>query len=293
MDRLICSLPALALQWFTLQYKVLLQLLYAHRMERPQRVKVLESAGWIILLYGLILLMCPSIAHARTIIFAGQEWTIRSGTGGPGANHWSDSTESVWVDKEGLHLKIRKIDNVWHCAEVTSVLPTRYGMHRFYVASRIDLLDKNVVASPFLYKDDSHEVDIEFSRWQKASGNNAQYVVQPYNASGNIHRFETKLKRARSTHYFDWEPGSIHFNSFRGHTAEPRRKRFLLQEWTYTGGDNPPQDDELRIHINLWLVNGKPPSDGKEVEFVLKSADLPGPTLGSPGAADGKTENRR
>jgi len=240
------------------------------------------------LLFGLIVVMCPSVAHAKIIAFAGQEWTVRSGSGGPGPNQWSASEESVWVDEKGLHLKIRNIGGVWHCAEITSVLPARYGVHRFYMGSRIDHLDKNVVASPFLYKDDSREVDIEFSRWQKASGNNTQYVVQPYHRSGNIHRFEAKLRRGQSTHYFDWGPSSIHFKSFRGHHAEPHRKRFLIQEWNYTGADNPAENDGLRIHINLWLVRGQPPSDGKEVEFIVTNADLPGAAPGSADAANRK-----
>ncbi len=259
---------------------------------RPQRPEKYRQVCWHVLLCGLVLALCPNPAHARTLTFAGLEWNVRSGTGGPGPNHWSDSPESVWVDKDGLHLKIRKIDGVWHCAEVTSLLPTRHGVHRFYVASRIDRLDKYVVASPFLYKDDSHEVDIEFSRWGKSSGNNAQYVVQPYHASGNMLRFEAKSRRARSTHYFDWEPGSIHFKSFRGHRKEPRGKRLLLQEWTYRGGDNPTESEGLRVHINLWLIKGKPPANGKAVEFVLKGAELPSPVVESPDVPGANTANK-
>lgn len=231
-----------------------------------------RAAGRLSLLCVLVLGM--SIAHARTISFAGQEWIVRSGTGGPGPNQWSDSAESVWVDRDGLHLKIRNIDGVWHCAEVTSERPTRYGVHRFYVASRIDLLDRNVVASPFLYKDDSHEVDIEFSRWQKMSGEDAQYVVQPSH-DGNLHRFRSQLEQPFSTHSFDWQRDSIHFKSFVGHAEEPSEKPFFIQEWTYEGADNPAESEGLRIHINLWLIKGEPPSDRKEVEFLLKDADLP------------------
>jgi hypothetical protein len=243
------------------------------------------------LLCGFPLVMSSAVAGARTIDFAGHAWNVRSGSGGPGPNQWSDSAESVWVDKEGLHLKIRNIGGIWHCAEVTSVLPTRYGVHRFYVASCVDRLDKNVVASPFLYKDDSHEIDIEFSQWQKTSGNNAQYVVQPYTVSGNTHRFEAGFGGAQSTHYFDWEAGSIRFKSFRGHSAEPRGRRFLIQEWTYTGENNPAEREELRIHINLWLIKGVPPSNEKEVEFVVRDADLPGPTSG-PGRAVSRNMGR-
>jgi hypothetical protein len=35
---------------------------------------------------------------SRTITFAGRSWEVKSGTGGPGPNNWSDSASSVWVD---------------------------------------------------------------------------------------------------------------------------------------------------------------------------------------------------
>lgn len=248
-------------------------------MDKTARNPFKSVFWWIALVCGVILIARPHSASARTITFAGQEWTVRSGSGGPGPNQWSDSAESVWVDAEGVHLKIRKIKDTWHCAEVLSVLPTRYGMHRFYIASRVDLLDKNVVASPFLYKDDTHEVDIEFSRWQKTSDINAQYVVQPFYTPGNITRFEATLQGTQSTHYFDWSPGSIHFKSFQGHAPEPLKKSALIREWTYEGHNNPLEKEELRVHINLWLIGGKAPSNGQEVEFTVKNADLPGPCV--------------
>ena len=224
-----------------------------------------------------VLAACHTLAHARTIEFAGREWTVRSGEGGPGPNKWSDSAESVWVDGAGLHLRVRNIEGVWHCAEVTSVLPARHGMHRFYVTGRVDLLDRNIVASPFLYQDDSHEVDIEFSRWRRRSGSNTQYVVQPHAVPGNIRRFEMALDGELSTHCINWLPGSIEFRSFSGHSETPAAPNMLIQEWVYAGGDNPPEGDGMRIHINLWLVGGLAPSDGKEAEFVIKDADLPAP----------------
>jgi hypothetical protein len=218
-----------------------------------------------------------SLSSARTITFAGREWNIRSGTGGPGPNNWSDSTASVWVDSAGLHLKIRRVGDTWYSAEVTSREPTRYGMHRFYISGRVDRLDRNVVASPFLYANDSLEVDVEFSSWQNANPRalNAQFVLQPYNIKGNQERFRMDLTGNESTHYYDWESASIHCKSFLGHSAEPKDSSLVLHDWTYTGKNNPPESANLRIHFNLWLINGRPPTDGQEAEFVIKAVDLP------------------
>ena len=236
---------------------------------------------------SVAVLICAPATQARTIEFAGREWNVRTGEGGPGPNAWSDSPESVWVDRDGLHLKVRCIEGKWHCAEVTSVLPAKHGMHRFYVSSRVDLLDQNIVASPFLYEDDAHEVDIEFSRWRKTRGNNAQFVVQPYAHAGNIHRYEMRLNGAESTHCFDWRPDAIHFQSLQGHVKEADSASAVIQDWTYTGKDNPAEREGVRIHINLWLIQGQPPTDGKEAEFVLKDADLPG-TYAAPAASQAK-----
>ena len=89
----------------------------------------------------------------RIIAFAGRQWVVKSGCGlGPGPNCWSDSEQSVWVDENGwLHLKIREEDGSWYSAEVYTQEPTHYGLHRFYMIGRLDNLDPNVVAAPFLY----------------------------------------------------------------------------------------------------------------------------------------------
>ena len=224
------------------------------------------------LILATITAACHAHAEPRTLAFAGREWTVRSGSGGPGPNPWSDSPESVWVDEKGLHLKIRQIDGVWHCAEVVSAQPTCHGVHRFRISGQTGSLDKNVVASPFLYRDDVREVDIEFSRWGRERGPDTQYVVQPFQTRGNIHRF-TSFPETETTHCIDWQPDSIRFSSFPGHGRKPAGKEAV--KWTYKGKDIPREDDGLRIHINLWLVRGMPPSDGKEAEFVVKEADLP------------------
>ncbi|MCC6143435.1 MAG: hypothetical protein IT368_06485 [Candidatus Hydrogenedentes bacterium] len=201
---------------------------------------------------------------------------MRSAQGGPGPNRWSDSEESVWVDDLGLHLKIRKIDGAWHCAEVSNLAATRYGIHRFYISTPVDQLDPNVVASPFLYRDDSHEIDIEFSRWQKPDGMNAQYVVQPYHRRGNIQRFEMAPGQPDTTHILDWQPSAVRCMSYAGHAPQPPAGAWI-QDWTCTSKDIPRALDGLQIHINLWLVNGQPPADGNEVEFIVKAIDIPAP----------------
>jgi hypothetical protein len=149
-------------------------------------------------------------------------------------------------------------------------------MHRFYLISPLDTLDKNVVAGLFLYKNDTKEIDIEFSKWGNASsGFNAQYVVQPADNPGNLERFSMELSGNYTTHYINWSSSSIQFKSIYGHYEEPPEPWYEIHQWLYTGNDIPQQEENLTIHINLWLYQGNPPSDGQEVEVILADADLP------------------
>jgi hypothetical protein len=146
------------------------------------------------------------------------------------------------------------------------------------VNTELDPLDKNLVAALFLYKDDQHEIDMEFSRWgEETSAENAQYVVQPWDIPGNIYRFAIPHDRAESTHSIDWSPSSIRFQSIQGHSEEPQLPEDLLAEWEYTGTHIPSAEDCLRVHINLWQIGGSPPSNDQEAVFIVSELQLPDP----------------
>jgi len=217
-------------------------------------------------------------APARTIEFAGRMWTVKASADpvGPGPNRFSDDPASVWVDADGLHLKIRYDSGTWYTAEVYTTTPTGYGTHRFYVDGRPDLLDKNVVLGLFAYEDGGEELDIEFTRWsQNDPGYRGQYVAQPSGTPGNMERFDFTQNGDLTTHYFDWGADAVNFKSFHDHTAEPLTEGHLIHEWTYTGADIPDEAVGLNVHMNLWLNFGLPPSDGQEVEIVITDMDLP------------------
>jgi hypothetical protein len=215
----------------------------------------------------------------QTVSFAGYTWNVRSTYGGPGPNYWSNSTESVWVDQKGyLHMKIRKIGQIWYCSEVSTTHLTQYGEHRFVIEGSLDSLDKSVVVGLFNYRDDSHEIDIEFSDW--GVQNNAQfgsYTIQPYTISGNSVSFGFALDTALSTHSFNWQAGYITFTSFQGLTDSPAGR---IKTWVYTGPSKPKDSDQLRTHINFWLFEGKAPVDTTHLELIVRDVKLP-PPLGT------------
>ena len=85
--------------------------------------------------------------------------------------------EDVWVDRESrLHLKISKRNDRWYAVEIISEKDFGYGEYSFYLSSRVDLLDKNVVLGLFTWDDNTFitdansEIDIEFARWGGRGG---------------------------------------------------------------------------------------------------------------------------
>lgn len=208
----------------------------------------------------------------RILTFSGYSWLVENSadfTEGPGPNYFSDSKENVWFDQDKkLHLKITNRNNKWYCAKITMVESLSYGRFVFYVDSRIDNLDKNVVAGLFSYKTDLQEIDIEFSRWGVAGIENAQYSVQPSGLAGNKNAFGMNLTGTQSTHWFNWQKNQIDFASILGHSSSLPSAAKILQQWHYNGNHIPTDSNET-VKMNLWLYQGTPPSDLQEAEMVI------------------------
>ena len=242
---------------------------------------------WIVLHAGDVLAAPPANKGKppspppgpRTIVFSGREWTVKdSGASkwGPGPNLFSPSANNVWVDTQGrLHLKITNSKGKWSCAEVVSKLSLGHGSYRWYLDSTVDNLDRNVVLGLFTWHDTdpsfaNREVDIEFARWGNANDpSNGQYVVQPYDDPGNLVRFAQPQLLAQSTHLFDWLPGRIDFKSLHGHQITPAIPGDLIAQWSFAdAGQVPPAGGE-QARMNLWLFQGRAPSNGRAVEVVV------------------------
>lgn len=219
---------------------------------------------------------------SQAISFAGHKWEVKSASTpvGPGPNYFSNAPQDVWVDESGyLHLSIVNRDGKWYSTEVVCIDPLEYGTYTLVLGSRIDLLDKNVVLGFFTWDGDApqnnyREIDIEFSRWGDVNAANTQYVIQPWNISGNRYRFNLNLPGAISTHRFDWRPDRIQFGSW-------NESGGLLQSWTYTNSQYipPTAPGAGNARINLWLMNGIAPSNAQRVEVIVKSFEFT-PSIG-------------
>ncbi len=220
-------------------------------------------------------LVCSSATNLfaqKTIQWSDMTWTIKSGSGlGPGPNNWSDSADSVWVDVDGnLHLKIREHEGSWYCAEIIAQESLGYGDYEFRVSSDTESFDRNVVAGFFTYLNDNEEIDIELTQFGDPTNNNAHFTTQPYFNPGNSVGFDLGLTDNLSTHSFDWNADRIEFESRRGHHLTPAPPTSIINQWTYTGPDIPPQSLE-KVRINFWLFQGRPPTDGLEYELIVDS----------------------
>ncbi len=170
-----------------------------------------------------------------------------------------------------LHLKITNVNGRWYCAELTSTQTLGYGTYIFYTTSRIDTLDKNVVLGLFAYRDDSHEIDIEYSKWGLTNFNNGWFTVQPppYVSGVNQKSYNLRLYGDYSTHYFTWDRKSVFFQSFGGHySIGTQPVDNVIASFT---SNRQVSADGVKAHINLWLYQGKAPSNGLPAEVVIKS----------------------
>jgi hypothetical protein len=223
--------------------------------------------------FMLACLLGSGVSQAATLSFSGYTWNIKSGSGlGPGPNDWSE--QNAWVDTEGnLHLKISYASGEWQCAEVWTEASFGFGRYEWYVDGRIDKLDRNVVFGMFNYggSDGFDEIDIEFAKWGMQKSTIGHYTVYPAQAGLDpvSYAFDVSLTGTATTHRFTWNYDSVAFQSLQGWQTDNSN---MIYQQTYSPslyGMYVPQI-AMPVHINLWLFNGKAPSNGKPVEVVIK-----------------------
>lgn len=205
----------------------------------------------------------------RTLSFAGREWEVRSGVGGPRANRWSDSPGSARVDDDGrLHLAIREESGVWHAAEVTAREPAGYGEYRFRVDCDLQRLDPGVVAGLFVYADDRNEIDIEI-----ASFSDDDVDAPPLLHHTHQHPYRTsaappRLSGTFTTHRLVWTPERVEWQSWHGHHDRCPPGHLILR----SGHRGPTASPEgARLKLNLWLLRPDAgPVRGRPAEVVIR-----------------------
>jgi hypothetical protein len=221
-----------------------------------------------------------SSAPARAIQFSGYNWNVKSShdqKAGPGPNIFSDGAENVRVDSAGrLHLRITRRDGQWQCAEVVLAESYGYGTYTFTLDSAPRYLAPplHAVLGMFTWNDadtEHHhcEIDAEISAWSKRVNKLGQWVIQPYTRPGNLLRFNLPASLSATEHTFTWRPDRVECESLALDPSKPAAAGRTLFRHAFDRGI-PPATEGTNARINLWLFNGRPPADGKEVEVVIR-----------------------
>jgi hypothetical protein len=222
--------------------------------------------------------------YPRALAFSGYKWRVKTCPDckqGPGPNYFSDARRDVWVDAEGLHLRIRKGKNGWFSSEVVSEPSFGYGTYIFQTNSRVDLIDANMVVGLFTWDSKAYhpthrELDVEFARWgNESEPTNAQFVAQPCSqcpGCDDCSRFTVELSNTDKhlTTYMTWGPRSVEFRTYRGKHQDNPPEGALIHQWTKTGAD-VPSPGKVNIRFNFWLLNGEVPINGEGSEVVIES----------------------
>lgn len=219
-------------------------------------------------------------ALAREVVFGGYTWYVRDYPGGPGPNEWN--ADDVFVDDKGLHLYIVQKDGVWTSSEVVMVgPPLGFGTYTFEVTGDLAALDTDAVLGLFNYRgsddigpDGTNEIDIEIAQWgDLRNPNKLNWNIYPAVAAGEKgnHALPIAPGLTASTHRFTWTSDSIAYDAHDGYLS--LAEALPIADWTYAPADGArdiPQD-ALVVHMNLWLTEGRPPSDGKPIEIVIRN----------------------
>jgi hypothetical protein len=241
--------------------------------------------------------MLPTVSTsvARTISWSGYTWDVRPvGSGGPGANQWSDSPANVRVEGSDLVLAIvQDASGHWTSAEVDNQQHLGYGTYRWVVAGDLSTLDANEVLGMFTYGGSSpsnNEIDIEASHWGNLAWPSGSATVwQDAGADLSQSKSFEYSGRPPYVNQFRWEPGRITY-------LITDAAGVTLFQWIVTR-DVPTPSSEVPM-INYWRYDGVAPAAARSMRvssftwLPLGAEDPPAPTGGratSPGPGRSST----
>ncbi len=213
-----------------------------------------------------------------SVDFSGYTWRVKGpGYYGPGPSLFSTQSDNVWVDVDGaLHMTIIYEYGSWYSTEVALVDTLGYGDYIFTTRGALDQIDPQTVLGLFIWQygpcyDNAYlwwnpynEIDVEISYWGNASGDDAQFVAQPYDWPGNLSRFDVSPGPDELTSFaFRWLHDRVDFRAWRGGPGDESVANMIYQ-WTYTG-PHIPRPEIPRVHINLWQYDGSPATNQEVV----------------------------
>ncbi|HKE08558.1 MAG TPA: hypothetical protein VKB48_12065 [Candidatus Acidoferrum sp.] len=209
----------------------------------------------------------PQYAPTRPLKFSGYDWTIRTIASDRGGMNNLYDPDNAWTDKSGsLHLRIKKKDDRWSCAEVVLTRSLGYGTYNLVVRNTSHM-EPAAVLGMLTYDDwagEQHfrEMDISISRWgDPANKKNAQYTVQPFYVPGNLISFT--VPPGTLTYSLRWESGRAAFRTFPGSSASGTP----VFEHVFTSG--VPSPGQEVIYLTFYVVASETNALQNENEVVI------------------------
>lgn len=193
----------------------------------------------------------------------GRTWTVRDSEGNPGNNLWM--ADCVRVDtNDWLHLQVKTNAGTWYCGQVESTDSPGFGTYRWYTVGRASPLDTNVVGNLSTYANITHELDIQFAYAFDEGPTNFIYSVQPYYLTGHRDPQAVTFTNNYTTHEFTWNPRTVAYRSWYGHSAQPSNAGVVIDQWTYEGTDVPGNTNQ-HVRMSLWMYNTVAPAATQEL----------------------------
>ncbi len=197
------------------------------------------------------------------VSWKGRTWNVRDTEGVPGNNLWS--ADCVRLDtNDWLHLQVKSNAAAWYNGQVESSDSAGFGTYRWYVVGRPDLLDSNLVGNLSVFANVTHELNIQFTDAYDDDPTNFVRSVQPYYLTGHRDATALTLTNSYTTHEFSWNPRTVAYRSWYGHSPQPTNLGAILREWTYEGSDVPGLTNQ-RVRMNVWMYSGAPPASSQEL----------------------------
>jgi hypothetical protein len=199
---------------------------------------------------GLALLLAlPLAAQAKSLKWSGYTWSVRTGTGGPGANNvWSD--QNARVKNGNLLLSIVPRGAAWTSVELTSSRTVGFGRYRWVVNSDLSQASPAAVLGLFTYSPAMSpsfgEQDFEFTRaWSAPDELWPGWFVSWHGAANRAFSNFDVPSSPPYTATITWLKGSISF------LLSDRYGRAIFARAVKT--TLAPKG--LRVHLNYWVTD--------------------------------------
>ena len=187
------------------------------------------------------------------------------------------ASENVWVEQDDhLHMMLRRSPTTgkWTCADISTTKKFSYGTFQWYLNSRIDKLDQNVVFGLLTYDTLANEQNMLVIN-VVPQGSNLHYYANPRTpGDSEVMSADSgfSLNGDWTTHRIIWMPSSVTFESLHDHTDVPYQNGHagISQYQTPATFSSKIPVIDTPIHMNLWMTGGEPPQNGQDVEIIIQ-----------------------